>query len=46
MILITYEDLTAEQKQDVLNGLYTLAELNEYIAYMISAIEPIKLDND
>lgn len=46
MILITFEDITAEQKQDILNGLYTIEELNQYIAYMISTIEPNKPDND
>ena len=46
MILTTFEDITAEQKQDILNGLYTLEELNEYITYMISSTEPNKPDND
>lgn len=46
MILITFEDITAEQKQDIINGLYTLTELNEYIVYIISTTESYKPDND
>ena len=45
-MLITFEDLTAEQKQEIINGLYTLEELNQYITYMISTTEPNKPDND
>ena len=46
MITVRIEDLIQEQQQDILNGLYTLTELNEYIAHMISSIKHSKPDND
>lgn len=33
---VTYNDLTAEQQQDIAKGLYSLQDLNDYINYMIS----------
>lgn len=34
---VTYNNLTAEQRQDIAKGLYSLQELNRYINYMISS---------
>ena len=34
---VTYNNLTAEQQQDIAKGLYSLQELNQYINYMISS---------
>lgn len=33
---VTYNDLTAEQRQDIEKGLYSLQDLDDYINYMIS----------
>lgn len=36
-MIVNYNDLTAEQQQDIAKGLYSLQELNQYINYMISS---------
>lgn len=36
-IRILIEDLTAEQRQDIKKGLYSLDQLNDFINYMISS---------
>ena len=34
---VTYNDLTAEQQQDIASGLYSLDQLNDYIKHMTSS---------